>query len=577
MLRRIAQFDSRTRLIFDLCVMLAIAVLVTVPIFVNGIPGGNDMPQHFQFAQTFFDSIRNGYLYPSWADQTNFGYGDVSVRFYPPLTYYLLSFFRAISGDWFIANCLLLVSLFFISGVGVYRWAREWFPETASLVGGIAFILLPYHVNQIYGASLIAEFAGAAVIPFCFLYATRVCRRGSLADICGLAAAFALLLLTHLPTSIMACVTLFVYCLATLKRDTYLQGIAKLGISVFWGLIACSFYWVRMASELDLVKHSADTFSTDYFSYKTHFVFLKLIPFMETKTAATSSFLDNLTLISLIVVVPFLVVYFIKARESREYPITNVVLITALTFLMTTPLSVWAWDYLPLLHRIQFPWRWLIFFALGSSMIIAAAIPAVIEYAKTPKRFLSMICVGALVAFIPYNVFNLMNPLFTYPQDYFNGMVERFKTYPSFECWWTSWAQKDENADNPYVMPRPKHISETVAANGRATSIEEWLPTKRRFTIHDGEATTINVATLYYPHWKVKVNGSPVEVTPSDIGLISFAAPSGDLAVDLYFEEPRKVIVSFYLSAFAWLLIFSLSAYSRFGRTERTVSIPKLD
>ena len=160
-----------------------------------------------------------------------------------------------------------------------------------------------------------------------------------------------------------------------------------------------------------------------------------------------------------------------------------------------------------------------------------------------------------------------MNPLVTYPKDYFSRVVERFQISPSYECWWTIWAQ-NSNPEAPITsFPRPKFIIQQLEINDRETQVTIWEATERRFIIEEGQANQATVATLYYPHWKVLINNSPVEVTPSDSGLISFPVPPQQSQVLLYFQEPPSVVAAFYLSSFAWLfflLLFSFSLFRHF-------------
>lgn len=72
-------------------------------------PYGVDLHHPYRLALGFFESIKGGDFYPSWLSFTNDGYGDPSVRFYPPALYYLLSLFRLITGDWYFENTLLSV------------------------------------------------------------------------------------------------------------------------------------------------------------------------------------------------------------------------------------------------------------------------------------------------------------------------------------------------------------------------------------------------------------------------------------------------------------------------------------
>ena len=569
MLSAIAKLSQRNRLFFDLGIILFFSILVTLPMYLKGIGGGNDMPQHFQFAQTYYEALLNGNFYPSWAYQPNYGYGDVSVRFYPPLTYYCLAFFRILSGNWFDATCLTFLALFFASGVGIYLWAKEWFTAKASLVGALVYIFLPYHLNQIYRASMLAEFAAAAILPFCFLYAARVCQKGRLTDICGLALSFALLILTHLPTTVMASLTLFLYCLFSLKKTTYFQTIFKLAVSVLISLLLSSFYWVKMVTELNFVKHNTEAFSTDYYSFKSHFIGLSVISFGDVKAAPTASFLDIMILVMLGILFSNMLLYFVKARETKYYPITNVAVITIFSLFMTSPLSLKVWESIELLQKIQFPWRWMTIITLGTSIFAAAGFEAFLEYFKTQKRFLSLIALGFLLVAVPYNSLKIMDTTFNYPKEYFNGLVERLKSSPSFECWWTVWTKKTDKEIPKFGFPFPELLPEKLVINNRQTEFKTWKATERVISIKSGEAGQATLATLYYPHWKAVINGQPAEVTSSETGLISFPVPAEETDVYLHFQEPQKVLIGFYISGLAWILFLSLLAFILFQKTRK--------
>ena len=90
--------------------------------------------------------------------------------------------------------------------------------ESSAMWAAILYALAPYHVNQLYQAFLLAEFAGAAVLPFAFGFVERVCRRGRYSDIAGLAATYAFLILTHLPLAVMGSLALAIYSLARIER-----------------------------------------------------------------------------------------------------------------------------------------------------------------------------------------------------------------------------------------------------------------------------------------------------------------------------------------------------------------------
>src|SRR5688500_12937268 len=93
-----------TRTAIDVAVILAAAAAVSLPCFVFGIPEGNDRSQHYQTAITLLDALRSGDIYPGWAAGQNSGFGDVAIRFYPPLSYYPLVILKLALGSWSIAS-----------------------------------------------------------------------------------------------------------------------------------------------------------------------------------------------------------------------------------------------------------------------------------------------------------------------------------------------------------------------------------------------------------------------------------------------------------------------------------------
>src|SRR5689334_12962475 len=84
--------------------VVAVSVLAVVPVLLFGVPSNRDLSNHFRFALPFYDAIAGGNFYPGWLAESNGGYGDPSFRFYPPALYYLLSSFRFVTGEWYVAT-----------------------------------------------------------------------------------------------------------------------------------------------------------------------------------------------------------------------------------------------------------------------------------------------------------------------------------------------------------------------------------------------------------------------------------------------------------------------------------------
>lgn len=229
---------------------MAVGALALLPAILYGIPRGNDLPHHYRMALSFYDSIRAGALYPGWNSEAGGGYGDASFRFYPPAAYYALAAARALAGNWYDASLLLFAVLSAAGALGVYFWARIFLPASLAACAGVLYTFAPYHINEIYQAFLLPEYAASAVLPFAFAFTALVCAKGRARDVAGLSAAYALLILTHLPLAVIGSFALLAYALLMIDKTDLLKTMTRLALAAAVGLAASARYWVMMAAEL---------------------------------------------------------------------------------------------------------------------------------------------------------------------------------------------------------------------------------------------------------------------------------------------------------------------------------------
>ncbi len=235
-------------------VLVVVAFAIISPTIFWGIPSSLDLSNHFRFALPFYDALRSGHFYPGWLAEANHGFGDASFRFYPPALYYLLALARTLAGSWYAATVITFSGLSVLGALGVYLWTREFGSSEMAMWSGILYSLAPYHINQFFQALMLAEFAGAAVLPFAFAFTERVCQRRRKRDVAGLAAAYAILVLTHLPLAVIGSIALAVYALLRLDRKTRSTTLLSLALSVALGLAASAGYWTTMLIELKWIR-----------------------------------------------------------------------------------------------------------------------------------------------------------------------------------------------------------------------------------------------------------------------------------------------------------------------------------
>ena len=537
--------EGHNRIWLDLVAILGAAVLITLPVLLFGVPKGNDLPQHYQFAVTFYESAKDRVVFPGWAANVNSGFGDVGVRFYPPLSYYILDFFRGLLGNWFYASVAVVCFWFFLGGAGVYFWAREWFSRNASLAAAIAYIFIPYHANEIYNAFTYAEFAAAAILPFCFLFVTRVCNRGRVEDCFGLAISFALLILTNLPLAVIGSLSLLVYAIATVRKETWLASLIRLAGCVGMSLLATAFYWVRMASELPFLNHAQQYLSRAY-DFKNNFVLSFFSVSAEAYADRSLVFVDLMLLVTAVMFVPFAIAYY----RNKGAGLAGVSAVFVLGLFFATPLSYPVWNNIELLRRVQFPWRWMAIISLAACIFIASGFEQIKGLFTTNRRPLALIAFGLLIAGLSFTAAQVIRPAIYLDPAEFDSTVNHLSTAQSYDCWWPIWAKKEAFAN-----------TDKVSAEGRNVEIEKWLPTERAFRVSEGGVMKARVATFYYPNWQAEINGRETSVSHDDNGAMTILLPVDASEVRLYFRDTALVRLAGYVSIVCWSLLGMLGIY----------------
>src|ERR1044072_9960109 len=238
--------------------VIAVSLLALVPVLVFGVPSNRDLSNHFRFALPFYDAIANGNFYPGWLAESNGGYGDPSFRCYPPALYYLLSLFRFVTGEWYAATLITFALIAVAASLGIYFWARTVLSSSQAMWVALFYAVAPYHLNQLYQATMLAEWAGSAVLPFVFAFLERVCAQGRRRDVAGLAFCYALLVLMHLPLTVIGSMALVVYALVRVEAARRVRTFVQIGAAAALGLGARSIYSVHVGCGDALDRHQPD-------------------------------------------------------------------------------------------------------------------------------------------------------------------------------------------------------------------------------------------------------------------------------------------------------------------------------
>src|SRR6185436_13367046 len=238
---------------------------------------------------------------------------------YPPSFYYLLAAARFLVGNWYDATLVVFIVVSVVSGLGIYLWARSFLSSQTAAWAGIFYALAPYHVNQLYQAAMLAEWAGSAVLPFVFAFVDRVIQRGKPRDIAGLAISYGLLLFTHLPLAVIGSIALLVYTLVRIEGAGKLLKLPKLSCGTILGLGLSAVYWVTMVSEVGWISKG----DSSPFAYSHEFLLITLSP-----ENLNVWWMNILMLMTLLLCAPVILFVFRATIQSRRM-VRPVIILTA--------------------------------------------------------------------------------------------------------------------------------------------------------------------------------------------------------------------------------------------------------
>ena len=522
-----------------------VSLAIMTPTLIWGIPASRDLTNHFRFALPFYDSLRAGNFYPGWLAESNAGYGDASFRFYPPALYYLLALARMITGNWSAATLLTATLLFILGGLGVTFWARVLGYGQTAVWAGILYTVAPYHLNQFFQSFMFAEFAGAAVLPFAFAFTEKVCREGRSRDIAGLAVAYALLILTHLPLAIIGSIALFVYAMLRIDSAKRLATVARLCGSVALGLAASACYWTTLLFELSWIR--ADNINPDpSVDYRQNFVL----------STFSSDHLNvwwmNILLLATVAMFWPAAALLRKSgahsasekRTAGPSALKAMGVVVMLTIIMATPVSRPIWNLLRPLQQTQFPWRWLSLTSIVCPVMVAAAIPFWKRMANGSKRSLAMLAAGTAVLAFTFSATHIIREAYWLTPIQFEQQLSNIRGSQGVSQWWPAWVREPVQS-----------MSSPVEAGDRQVAIDSWEPEHRVFRIGEGKATMARVQTFFYPHWSATAEGQPLAVSHDKDGAVVISLPGKQVAISMEFREPARVRYARLLTFAGWILI----------------------
>jgi hypothetical protein len=548
--------------------IIGAAFVLSLPLLFYGFPfHSSDGVQHAIFYGYFSSQLWAGEFYPRWLMRMNGGLGAPALFYYPPIPYYLTApgkpFFAGDSQGWHqlgVSASLALAA----SGVCAYLWLKKINTERAALIAAVIYVVMPYHLaTDVYDRGAFAELWTFVWMPLILLF-TEAISRGRKTAALGLVISYALLIMTHLPTTLMFSAVPICYgCyMAAPGRRIRVTGIIIGAMSLGIGLSA-----IYLLPALAMQKYVfMEELKVGFQSYEHWF-----LPFERGWINATS---NTIAQIVPQVATLGLFAYLLARRNSDSTARKRAafwMLVLLISVFMMASLSSFVWRLITPLHMIQFPFRFNTVLCVATTALVALGISSIKKYSPSASliRWLALLMIVGWIGYAAVwarNAYAINDPshAMIYKR---NARQERVGAdVNEFRPRWVVSIQEPvlesllgrigESADG---------LTKVNIVEGTGTvEVKSWKPREILLQVETPGGAVLDVSQFYFPGWTAYTsNGLCLSVQPSKPGgLLRVAVPAGSHQILLRLNQTLPEYAGWLISAFSaslLLLIVGLS------------------
>ena len=526
--------------LFYLAVLGLITLLAGSPLFQFKIFFGHDSLAYLPRSIEFYEGLRYGTVFPRWAPDFAYGYGQPTVNFNPPVVYYLTAFFHVIGFSFLGAQNVALFAILVLAGLGMYLLAGQVFGPRGGLVSSVAYLFAPYLLVNLYVRYALADFSAFAFIPFAFWGLYRYTTAGGYWRLFIGALATALLVLSSSSVSLITFPALLLLFATILyfewrDRDSFVIPALVRGLwLLFLSLSLSVFSWLPLLAEREFVH--LERRLEGYSDFHDHFLYIQQLIFPHWGYGLSIPGPEDgmnfaIGPIHLLLLATSLWVSWRTASSLQQggFLVLFFVCLSLLAAFFTVGTSQFIWERLSLLHLLQFPWRFLSLIAVSTAFVSGSLFLLFFKERRWRATGLMWILIVALVVV----GFPHAKPIAFLP------VIDGDFTPSTIVA--MGW-DRDVGQLEPIWVKQPP----STPATERLTIIEgegqvltsNVTPTYYDFFTESREATRMRVNTFYFPGWKVFVDQEerPVEIEKLS-GVIEFSLEPGKHRIQVRFTD----------------------------------------
>ena len=525
-----------------------ISIIPLLNLLTPGLPITHDGLDHIARIANFYTSLSEGNIIPRWAENLNWGYGHPILMFLYPLPSYLASFFHFIDISYINSFKLVFALSYILSGIFMYFWLRKIVSNLPAILGSILYLFAPYRFIDLYVRGAIGEHVAFTFLPLVLLALWYIFnnRRQKKIKFIYLNTIFtsisiALLILSHNAISLLFTPFMLFYTFYLYYEKKSKQNLIIATLSIIYGFLVSFFFWFPAFIEGKYTLRDIVTKN----GYLGRFVDLKDLIYGSWNYGGSGEFTTQLGIIQISLVI-FALIFsfkFIKSNDKQKYLfIGSLIFFFASIFLMIKESNP-IWNYLTILQKLQFPWRFLSITTLLSALIGAI----LIEKVKINNKNILISIIIFLTIISTANYWGA--------KEYKSYNESLFKaSYPS---------TTDTGESSPIWSIRsmdrfPKNEIEIIDGNAKIINYSR-TSIKHEYLINAEEDIRIKENTLYFPGWKVYDNYELINEIefqdPKNRGIMTFNLGKGMHYIIISFEDTKIRKIANLISIISLLLL----------------------
>ncbi|HET6400553.1 MAG TPA: hypothetical protein VFH95_04060 [Candidatus Kapabacteria bacterium] len=514
---------------------------------------GYDTYNHIYWIGEWHTLWTAGIFYPRWLPDSFAGFGAPTFYFYPPFTYILSSALYAVMPGMTpesIGKILTLLALA-LSGLTMWlylRWRNPEYrgsqtnvharPESQTNVratpalGALLYMFAPYRFFDYSTRGALSEHVSLIFVPLLFLGIDHIIERrtprNTVRGFVLLLFSIALLIITNLPTAVVAVLGIMIYALAQ-SGNARKQAVMWSGAGILSAGLLCAFYLLP-----------AYLFSGDAQIGRLW----TPVP-MAWSSPLTAIFTgENITidvyslLMFLGAAILFAACFRIRTRNRGIFAILLAVLVLQLPIV-----SYYLFSFVPPFTVAQLPYRFAVL------VLIAAALIWQKELRNKKGAIVSLLVAAWSLAVVGLIAFQFAK-VHIHPNDRLP-----IGDAPEYSTHWERPPTFQKHGQQAYLdfaatlaTPFANNVQSVLLPGGIQPNMakrENYSDTVD-FTSNDSGQAILRRS--YWPTWKASIDGIPTTTAPDSLGRLTVPVPKGQHRLIVWLETPTAAKIGMWIS-----------------------------